>query len=141
MHDIYRHPEIVKARGNPGASDAIRLQQRHDLFSLGIILLEIGLWEQIKALWKEKYTPSAFLTKLLTGYVPRLGHKMGTIYRDVVSDLLNMHIEQHKSTAEVASFLSMSRSEMPADEKKNQGKDLDELDWWNVVVRLEKCKA
>jgi len=141
LHDLYRHPEIVKSRGNPGAGDAIRLQQRHDLFSLGIVLLEIGLWEQIKALWKEKYTPSAFLTKLLTAYVPRLGHKMGTVYRDVVSDLLNMNIEQHKSIAEVASFFELMRSEVPADEKKNKGKDLDELDWWNVVVRLEKCKA
>ncbi|KAH6695987.1 prion-inhibition and propagation-domain-containing protein [Leptodontidium sp. MPI-SDFR-AT-0119] len=141
LHDLYRHPEIVKSRGNPGAGDAIRLQQRHDLFSLGIVLLEIGLWEQINALWKEKYTPSAFLTKLLTAYVPRLGHKMGTVYRDVVSDLLNMQIEQYKSIAEVASFFELMRSEVPADEKKNKGKDLDELDWWNVVVRLEKCKA
>jgi hypothetical protein len=141
LHDLYRHPEIVKSRGSPGADDAIRLQQRHDLFSLGIVLLEIGLWEQIKALWKEKYTSSAFLTKLLTGYVPRLGHKMGTVYRDVVNDLLSMHIEQHRSTAEVASAFSMRGLERPADEKKNKGKDLDELDWWSVVVRLEKCKA
>jgi len=129
LHDLYRHPEIVKSRGNPGAGDAIRLQQCHDLFSLGIVLLEIGLWEQIKALWKEKYTPSAILTKLLTAYVPRLGHKIGTVYRDVVSDLLNMHVEQHKCIAEVASFFELMRSEVPANGGKNKGKKLDELDW------------
>ena len=73
--------------------------------------------------------------------MPRLGHKIGTVYRDVVRDLLNMHIENHKCTTEVASFFEMRRSYVPADRKKNKGKDLDELDWWNVVVSLEKCIA
>ena len=66
---------------------------------------------------------------------------MGTAYQDVVSDLLNMHIKQFKSTPEWASFFELIRSEVLADEKQNKGKDLDKLDWWNIVMRLVKCKA
>lgn len=143
LHDLYRHPEIVLARGNPLGSQQTRLQQRHDLFSLGIVLLEIGLWEQIRALWKEKYTQSAFLEKLLTAYVPILGHKMGTVYRDVVSDLLNMRIGQYRSTNELVFFSGPSDSEAVggSDGEENGGSDVQELDWWSVVTRLEKCKA
>jgi len=63
---------------------------------------------------------------------------MGTASRDVVSDLLDMHIKQFKRTAEWASFFELIRSEVLADEKQNKAKDIDELDWWNIVIRLVK---
>jgi hypothetical protein len=88
------------------------------LFSLGIILLEIGLWKQIETLWKPKYTPEEFLDKLLTVYVPHLGHKMGEIYRNIVWELLAGDGTQG-STEEVGSKTEkeLNSTEMEGDEE------------------------
>lgn len=121
-HGLYRHPSIQRSNvamfGNATSAEHVRFRQRHDLFSLGIILLGIGLWEQVVQLWKEKYTPEKFLEKLLTAYVPALGHKMGAIYRDVVWELL----------AGDGTSLAAARREVRADEPPvGGGTELEKL--------------
>jgi hypothetical protein len=140
-HNLYRHPEAI--RSSSGTTNA-RFAQIHDLYSLGIILLEIGLWDQVGAMWKEKYTIKQFREKLLKAYVPRLGHKMGAIYRDVVHDLLSSTVSpQHHYVGmdgvhELSSpmfggagsgFAAMEGTEMPGNE------------WVKVIFRLLHCKA
>lgn len=125
-HSLYRHPSIY-FQGSKNAdlestteSGSLSHRQRHDLFSLGLILLEIGLWEQLSAIWKPKYSsnPVEFIRKLLRVYVPRLEHRMGNIYRDVVRCLLGGDEEwdgsswergilQEKYWAEIVSRLSL----------------------------------
>src|SRR5438045_4026107 len=75
-------------------TDHQRFQTVHDLYALGVILLEIGLWRRINTLWKDKYTQARFHEKLVTAYVPRLGPKMGIIYRDTVQRLLTLPVTQ-----------------------------------------------
>lgn len=142
MHDLYRHPDIISGRANPFMAHQVRQQQRHDLYSLGIILLEIGLWEQIKSLWKDKYTHQEFLEKLLRVYVPKLGHKMGAIYRDVVHDLLVVHEEVRLNVLEVKFKMLSDRDPSDVDSILNVANHpVRELDWWDIVGRLEKCAA
>ena len=140
-HNLYRHPEIQRSNLIfPSLAKHIRFQQRHDLFSLGIILLEIGLWEQIETLWKPKYTPEKFLDKLLTVYVPHLGHKMGEIYRNIVWELLAGDGTQG-STEEVGSMTErgLNSTEMEVDEEVKA--EVGHKSWADLTAQLEHCNA
>ncbi|KZM21924.1 uncharacterized protein EKO05_0000422 [Ascochyta rabiei] len=80
--NIYRHPEDPKFTG---------LKERHhgpqfDLYSLGLILLEIGLWQPLADLWKPKYTLADFKQRVEDVYIRRLASKCGTAYMQVVRD-------------------------------------------------------
>lgn len=58
-----------------------------DYFSLGIVLLELGLWQPVSVLrrdHREINSPEAFQQKLIQTYVPMLGERMGAIYRGAV---------------------------------------------------------
>jgi hypothetical protein len=85
--DYYQHPKYQQ--------DKRGYRREYDYYSLGIMLLEIGLWTPIKE-WKSKWTKDwkenkgrAISTedvreKLLADRVPWLGPSMGSSYRDVV---------------------------------------------------------
>lgn len=80
--NIYRHPEDPKFTG---------LKDRHhgpqfDMYSLGLILLEIGLWQPLADLWKPKYTLADFKQRVEDVYIRRLASKCGTAYMQVVRD-------------------------------------------------------
>lgn len=62
-----------------------------DYYSLGIVLLEIGLWYPLSAMLKrhKELSASEFTAELLKSYCPTLGSCMGSIYRDVVVNLLS----------------------------------------------------
>ena len=93
---LYRHPCLhLQSPARPafvqgGGSTSVARRQRLDLYSLGLILLEIGLWERLDAMWKPKYATNAveFVQKLLRVYVPRLSHRTGATYCGVVRALL-----------------------------------------------------
>ena len=73
-----------------------------------------------------------------------LGHKMAHHYRDVVEDLLNMHIEQHRSISELVFYFGTASEQDPGanvDDSTGKKDETQDLDWWNIVMRLEKCKA
>ena len=57
--NIYRHPDDPRVMG-PTASQDYDL--RFDLYSLGLVLLEIGMWHPIADLFKEKYSLKDFKT-------------------------------------------------------------------------------
>ncbi|OSS53222.1 hypothetical protein B5807_01851 [Epicoccum nigrum] len=66
--------------------------QIFDYYSLGLVLLELGLWCPISVLREdhaEIKTQENFRQKLLKSYVPQLGEKMGALYRDAVKFCLN----------------------------------------------------
>lgn len=80
----YEHPEY-KHNG--------RFQLEYDYYSLGLVLLEIGLWCPLQHWSKRReyreLTPDAFRSVLLEKYVPRLVATVGERYRDVVKVLLD----------------------------------------------------
>lgn len=75
-----------------------RFQRSFDFFSLGIVLLELGLWIPISDLRKAHAedlrisSAENFRKKLLRTYVPMLGEKMGALYRDAVSFCLDAEV-------------------------------------------------
>ncbi|GES66227.1 HET-s/LopB domain protein [Aspergillus terreus] len=85
---IYRHPDDKRSLDD-GAAWA------YDLYSLGLVLLEIGLWIPISRLWKMKYTPSMFKQRIENVYLQKLGPKCGSAYLHVVQlclDAPNFHL-------------------------------------------------
>lgn len=78
--NIYRHPD---RQGNTAKSH----QVIHDLYSLGVLLLEIGLWMDATSpeLFQEKkLKPAEMKENLVRQARSRLGHIMGTRYLGAV---------------------------------------------------------
>jgi serine/threonine protein kinase len=79
----YQHPDYVEHRAPFSA--------RYDYYSLGIILLEIGLWISVVELrqrWKIS-TARKLRTELINRRVPLLGHSMGQRYCEAVEHCLS----------------------------------------------------
>ncbi|KAH0847979.1 hypothetical protein FOPE_01795 [Fonsecaea pedrosoi] len=92
--DIYRHP------GRQGVTPAERFSMCHDLYSLGVVLLEIGLWKAIdeKLGDFQGKTPAEVKDKLLN-MAQHLSVVMGRKYRDIV--LTCLHIGENEEVGSV----------------------------------------
>ena len=82
--NIYQHPDKA-------ANPARRFRHSYDIYSLGLVLLEIGLWQKLETfgngVWVDAY---AFRTYVLNKLVPELWGQCGSIYGGVVKDCLKM---------------------------------------------------
>ncbi|KAF5573699.1 hypothetical protein FPCIR_13873 [Fusarium pseudocircinatum] len=89
-HEVYRHPD---RQGLPNAS----FSKIHDIYSMGVVLLEIGLWQTAKQIFDDivKYdldgvVPAAnvMAQRLRGAYLDdarkRLAHRMGAEYQQAV---------------------------------------------------------
>lgn len=112
--NIYRHPEDPKFTG---------LKDRHhgpqfDMYSLGLVLLEIGLWQPLADLWKPKYTLADFKQRVEDVYIRRLASKCGTAYMQVVRDC----------------FYAVDRTEIGTDGLQDFAQLYD-----RIIIRLQRC--
>ena len=77
----YLHPDYIARR---------RFRRLFEYYSVGMVLLEIGLWRTLASIQDEHalYSSKAMRTELISRYAPRLLYSMGEIYyRAVVSCL------------------------------------------------------
>jgi len=83
VNSKYHHPEYIMLGAN-----RTRFQREFDYYSLGLVLLEIGLWSTIDDMTK---APSARQRhdELWTKRVPLLSHYMGTKYENAVRTCLD----------------------------------------------------
>ncbi|KAF4632468.1 hypothetical protein G7Y89_g5657 [Cudoniella acicularis] len=150
-HDLYRHPDVAQFASRKilrSGNERERFQMKHDLYSLGIVLLEIGLWRRVEMLWKERYESDhkRFWRKLVEAYVPRLGPKMGAVYRDVVGGLLGLEVakgevgEEMEETGRRNDVEAASLGDRGAGPKIPRTGLSSEV-YWDVVQKLEKCHA
>jgi hypothetical protein len=77
---IYRHPEHEVR-----ASEVV---PAYDIYSLGLLLLEIGLWIPLQRLWKAKYDRDIFMERVQGVYVLNLASRCGSKYMRVVMKCL-----------------------------------------------------
>ncbi|CRK24386.1 hypothetical protein BN1708_013945 [Verticillium longisporum] len=73
--NVYRHPS---AQGSPNEG----YRRSFDVYSLGVVLLEIGLWRPAWKLYKDGMAAEAFRDVLVDKSKAWLGHLMGTVYRE-----------------------------------------------------------
>ncbi|ETN39628.1 uncharacterized protein HMPREF1541_05854 [Cyphellophora europaea CBS 101466] len=83
---IYRHP----------AHDPLQAEQAvpaFDIYSLGLLLLEVGLWIPLTKLWKAKYDRRIFMARVQQIYTQKLAAKCGTKYMRLVQRCLHAPAE------------------------------------------------
>jgi hypothetical protein len=81
--DIYRHPELRRLKPSPDAAMPSS-SRMHDVYSLGLVLFEIGMWMPLESYTKAALRPEDF-RKRVEQYVARdLGLWMGDRFRDAV---------------------------------------------------------
>lgn len=91
---MYRHPEDKRSVEDDAA-------WAYDLYSLGLVLLEIGLWAPIGRLWKMKYDRSWFKHRVEDLYIKKLAPKCGNAYLQAVQlclDAPNFHLSTQPMT-------------------------------------------
>lgn len=82
ISNITKHPEDTG--GEIDDVTAIR----YDLYQIGLVLLEIGLWNPVNDYFKEKYTLKDFKLRLEKLYIPKLASKCGSLYMRAVQTCL-----------------------------------------------------
>ena len=151
---IYRHPELdLRAPVLPSgyedqetfntqvleaesAAASFRFRKAYDVYSLGMILLEIGLWRPVKDLSSRKEPIEAFRQRIRDTLLPELRYRAGKIYFDIVRRCIEGDLGQD----------DIDRGPMvEADNTEIEG--LRESRVWlaafdrNVVSELEKCNV
>jgi len=110
--NVYQHPDKL---ANPDR----RFRHSYDIYSLGLVLLEIGLWQNLQAFnasrWKDAY---GFQKFVLDRLVPDLWGQCGSIYGSVVKECLTMKSDDLELAEESQRRLA-----------------------WNIAERLDKCVA
>ncbi|KAL7787542.1 prion-inhibition and propagation domain-containing protein [Trichoderma ceciliae] len=91
IEDLHRHPGSL--RGSPHIKS-------FDIYSFGLVLLEIGLWKVLQTYYKAHYSAERWRDKVvLAVLVPGLGNKVGKRYREVVEMCLRVDEDMSSSEA------------------------------------------
>ncbi|KAH0565990.1 hypothetical protein GP486_000617 [Trichoglossum hirsutum] len=117
--NLYRHPDVQGVPTEPLDSktqDKPKSQRppfspEHDLYSLGIVLLEIGLRESVMDIYERaradpeygNHSAANFQKRLLEKEVPRLGSLVGRGYREATATCISssFNVDPDKSLDEV----------------------------------------
>jgi len=77
--DLHRHPKSLNGMSRKPYCKSF------DIYSLGLVLLEIGFWKVLQTYHKPHYSAERFRDKVvIQNLVPGLGSKTGRLYREVV---------------------------------------------------------
>lgn len=75
-----------------------------DIYTLGLVLLEIGLWKVLQTYHRPHYTADRWRDKIVRErLVPGLGSKVGRRYREVVDKCLG--VSEELSAMEAAKLM------------------------------------
>lgn len=123
--DIYKHPDLRGGEQDNEGQRVPRFKRKYDIYSLGLVLLEIGLWDSVSTFNTNLATPEAFTGRLVRACKRDLGHRMGRTYRDVVIRC----IEGPKTG-----------NTEPLDSNDQNAEELMSF-YWSVVRELAKCQC
>lgn len=134
---IYRHPDhdIHAAETVPA----------YDIYSLGLLLLEIGLWIPLAKLWKPKYNRGIFMERVQRIYSQKLSPKCGSKYMRVVQKCLQAPSElQYRNNYEDAGAFLL---QIAKDLQQCCGLDEDgpppvsDIEVFELLIIEQMCKA
>lgn len=85
------NPSITTLHRHPASLRGYTACKAFDIYSLGLVLLEIGLWKVLETYYKPHYSAERWRDKVvLPVLVPGLGSKVGRRYREAVELCLGM---------------------------------------------------
>lgn len=122
---MYRHPDV---QGFSGGAVAL-YQPEYGIYSLGIVLLEIGTWLRAESLCRENISGPDFKDLLLTRYVPMLGPSVGKQYMIAVQKCLDGRFD---------GLHGFQREERNLEDYKL---NLQRSFYWEVVKVLGECRV
>ncbi|KAL6891147.1 prion-inhibition and propagation domain-containing protein [Trichoderma longibrachiatum] len=95
IEHLHRHPASL--RGGPHVKP-------YDVYSFGLVLLEIGLWKVLQTYYKAHYSAERWRDKVvLAVLVPGLGSKVGRRYREVVE--MCLRVDEGMSSSEAGELM------------------------------------
>jgi hypothetical protein len=87
---VFQHPDRLQGEGSP------RYIKTYDVYSLGVLLLEVGFWEPLRTIARNLIQDNpAGWARELSEIVPQLGARTGERYQSLVAwclDLKGDHI-------------------------------------------------
>ncbi|KIX06091.1 uncharacterized protein Z518_04065 [Rhinocladiella mackenziei CBS 650.93] len=134
---IYRHPnhDIHAAEVVPA----------YDIYSLGLLLLEIGLWIPISKLWKPKYDRDIFMKRVQQIYSHKLAPKCGSKYMRVVQNCLQAPTElQYRNNYEDAGafLLQVAKDLQRCCALDEEGPPpVSDIEVFELLIIEQMCKA
>ncbi|KAF2962773.1 hypothetical protein GQX73_g10805 [Xylaria multiplex] len=84
---MYTHPDVFSTKQQQGKRS--RYHARWDIYSVGLILLEIGLWRTLESIRYGCKSEDEFRLRVRTEYCDRLQAKMGLVYWRAVQRCLH----------------------------------------------------
>jgi hypothetical protein len=143
QHDLYCHPGVQWDYDQPTKPGIYK--REYDVFSLGMVLLEIGLWKQLHTLRKGSTSstttnPIEFVRHMQKDWVPKLEYKCGKIYCAVVRQCLTIDTG-HGANGGTESMDVDGESQRECFEWEEKRKKEQTRFYWKVVKELEKCNA
>jgi hypothetical protein len=136
--NLYAHPAY--------RSGNVRYCRLFDIYSLGVILLEIGLWRRVDSDLNVRQSPNRVKEMLVQACKEELGPAMGVNYREAVRCCLEGDFSVQGlsiPTGQEPDWETMSEEEVAkaeaADERLNG--DLSEAFYWKVLSPLAKLYA
>jgi len=107
--DVYRHPD---RQGRPEQV----FNKLHDIYALGVVLLEIGLWEPALSLERNSFAhvknPKAVRDQLRKHAEQRLGSRVGEKYKNIVLQCLEGQFDVSNDTKEDLKLQQAFRSQV-----------------------------
>lgn len=137
VRSVYAHPEY--------RSGNVRYRRLFDIYSLGVVLLEIGLWQRAADSVRPGQTAND-IQDLLIESCEELGPAMGRVYRNAVLCCLtsDFPVERLDSVEEVEpEWHEMTADKIAATEESDEqvNADLTASFYWKVVQSLRKLYA
>jgi Prion-inhibition and propagation len=138
--DLYAHP-AYRSGSN------VKYRRLFDIYSLGVVLLEIGLWRRVESGVTARQTAEEVRDTLVEACERQLGPAMGTLYRDAVSACLKGEFPVEglavEDGEEEPKWEELSAEEITTLEVKDEqiNSDLSTAFYWKVVKVLGLLNA
>jgi hypothetical protein len=101
---VPKNPSIEDLHRHPGSLRGSAHIKSFDIYSFGLVLLEIGLWKVLQAYYKAHYSAERWRDKVvLAVLVPALGSKMGKRYKEVVE--MCLRVDEDMSSIEAGELM------------------------------------
>lgn len=94
---MYSHPDVLYTTAS---GKHARYRAQYDIYSMGLVLLEIGLWRTLDTIRPGCKDDDEFRRRLRTEYCDKLQSRMGLLYWRAVQRCLNNDFNLEKKTLE-----------------------------------------
>jgi hypothetical protein len=139
--DEFRHPELRDPSLVLADGQHTSFRRRYDVYSLGLVLLEVGLWKPISSFLPKGLSATESARKLLSAARLNLAHHMGVKYSEAVVECINFERPWMVNASASAAVSEKTDRETLFRNDDERSMDFLVLFVEKVVRRLEACQC